>query len=323
MIKSQIAIVFPGQGSQEVGMLQALTTHHPLARLTFTEASDALGYDVLALATQGPAEQLNQTEYTQPALLTAGVAVYRVLQNLCPFTPAMMAGHSLGEYTALVCAESLNFSDAVKLVAERGRLMQAAVPAGIGAMAAIIGLDLATIQAICEKAATETSTVEFPQKSIVAPANINAIGQVVISGHKSAVEQALVLAKEQGAKIAKLIPVSVPSHSDLMRPAAEKLQHYLQTITINTPNCTLIHNVDVASHQDAATIQQLLVEQLYSPVRWVETIQYFAQHGITNILELGPGKVLAGLNKRIVSDLPTLSVYDESSLDSALTLLKG
>jgi [acyl-carrier-protein] S-malonyltransferase len=312
MTTQHLAFVFPGQGSQQVGMLQELTTNYAIARQTFDEASSALGYDMLTLATQGPEEKLNQTEYTQPALLTAGVAVYRVIQQLHPTIPAIMAGHSLGEYTALVCANSLSFSDAVQLVAERGRLMQEAVPQGIGAMAAIIGLEPAQVETVCHEAA---------QGEIVAPANINAIGQIVISGHKAAVERAVVIAKTMGAKIAKLIPVSVPSHCDLMRPAAEKLMVRLAATDIKAPNCTLIHNADVTAHQQADQIRQVLAAQLYSPVRWVETIQTFAQKGITRILELGPGKVLTGLNKRIDSNIETLPIYDEATLQQAFVAM--
>lgn len=314
MDQSHLAIVFPGQGSQQVGMLKELAISHPIVKQTFNEASQALGYDLFKLVMEGPEEQLNQTEFTQPALLTAGVAVYRVLQAQTSVKPAIMAGHSLGEYTALVCANSLAFAEAVTLVAERGQLMQAAVPAGIGAMAAIIGLETEIVQAICETAA---------QNEVVAPANINAIGQIVISGHIAAVERAVVLAKEQGAKIAKLIPVSVPSHCELMRPAAEKLKHYLQTVTISAPASCLIHNVDVQSHTAGDAISDVLAAQLYSPVRWVETIQYFAKQGITHILELGPGKILAGLNKRIDNQIVTLPVYDAASLQTALDLLQN
>lgn len=312
MTTQHLAFVFPGQGSQQVGMLQELTTNYAIARQTFDEASTILGYDMLALATQGPEEKLNQTEYTQPALLTAGVAVYRVLQQLDNTKPAMMAGHSLGEYTALVCAGSLSFSDAVALVAERGRLMQAAVPQGTGAMAAIIGLEPAQIEAVCREAA---------QGEIVEPANINAVGQIVISGHKTAVERAVDIAKSTGAKIAKLIPVSVPSHCALMRPAAERFAAQLKAIDIKIPTTKLIHNADVTSHMQADDIRHILAAQLYSPVRWVETIQLFAKQGITRILELGPGKVLVGLNKRIDNNIETLPVYDEATLQQALNAI--
>lgn len=304
-----LAFVFPGQGSQHVGMLAELAALYPVVKETFQQASDILGYDMLQLSLDGPEETLNQTVYTQPALLTAGVAVYRVLESLSPIRPAMMAGHSLGEYTALVCAGSLDFKDAVQLVAERGRLMQSAVSEGVGAMGAIIGLDNAQVALVCEEAA---------QGQIVSPANINAIGQIVISGHREAVERALVAAKERGAKIAKLIPVSVPSHCALMKPAAEKFSEVLAKIEFRSPNCALYHNVDVKMHSDPDKIRAVLAAQLYSPVQWVETIQILAQKGVQDIFEIGPNKILASLIKRIDSNIDTLSVYDEKTLRAAL-----
>lgn len=304
-----LAFVFPGQGSQHVGMLAELAALYPVVKETFQQASDILGYDMLQLSLHGPEETLNQTVYTQPALLTAGVAVYRVLESLSPIRPAMMAGHSLGEYTALVCAGSLDFKDAVQLVAERGRLMQSAVSEGVGAMGAIIGLDNAQVALVCEEAG---------QGQIVSPANINAIGQIVISGHHEAVERALVAAKERGAKIAKLIPVSVPSHCALMNPAAEKFSEVLAKIQFRSPNCALYHNVDVKMHSDPDKIRAVLAAQLYSPVQWVETIQILAQKGVRDIFEIGPNKILASLIKRIDSNIDTLSVYDEKTLRAAL-----
>ncbi len=303
-----VAIVFPGQGSQHVGMMQDLVTTYDVAKQTFEAASDILGYDMLSLALQGPEERLNQTEYTQPALLTASVAAWRVWQQQLDVVPTLMAGHSLGEYSALVCANSLAFADGLQLVAERGRLMQAAVPAGTGAMAAIIGLGLEDVTAACHEAA---------QGDVVAPANLNAIGQIVISGSTAAVNRAVDLCKSKGAKLAKTLPVSVPSHCDLMRPAALKLADTLAAIPFNTLQCRVIHNADVASHTDAPAIRHALVEQLYCPVRWIETMQYCANNGITTVIELGPGKVLAGLNKRIDNRLETLSVYDVATLHDA------
>lgn len=312
-VKQNLAFIFPGQGSQQVGMLQELTNNHAIARLTFDEASAALGYDVLSLSINGPEEQLNQTEYTQPALLTASVALYRIWEQSSPVKPAMMAGHSLGEYSALVCAGSLAFTDAVQLVAARGRFMQSAVPQGTGAMAAIIGLEPAQVDELCREAA---------EGEVVSPANINALGQIVIAGHKAAVERAVLQAKAKGAKLAKLIPVSVPSHCALMKPAAEQLRVRLSETTIQTPHYPLIHNADVKMHQQADAIRQALAEQLYSPVRWVETMQFFANAGITQVLELGPGKVLTGLNKRIDNRIETLPLYDEASLQQALAAME-
>ncbi|NNM58569.1 MAG: ACP S-malonyltransferase [Legionellales bacterium] len=304
-----LAFVFPGQGSQHLGMLAELSASYSIVRETFQQASDALGYDVLNLSLEGPEELLNKTAYTQPALLTAGVAVYRVLESLMPIHPAMMAGHSLGEYTALVCAGSLDFVDAVRLVSERGQLMQSAVLDGVGAMGAIIGLDNEQVALLCDEAA---------QGEVVSPANINAIGQVVVSGHRHAVERTLVLAKESGAKIAKLIPVSVPSHCALMKPAAEKFIASLTRTKFRPPNCPLYHNVDVQMHSDPEKIRQVLAAQLYRPVQWVETIQVFAQKGVRVIFELGPNNVLTGLIKRIDKRIDTLAIYDEKTLRQAL-----
>lgn len=261
----------------------------------------------------GPDEQLNQTEHTQPALLAAGVAVWRVWEECNGVRPLLLAGHSLGEYTALVCAQTFNFTDAIKLVAERGRLMQEAVPTGIGAMAAIVGLADQQVYDICEQAA---------QNEIVAPANFNAIGQIVIAGHHAAVERAITLAKENGAKIAKLIPVSVPSHCDLMQPAAQKLSVYLNQLVCQAPNIPVINNVDVSSDGDVSTIKNALVRQLSNPVRWVETVQSLVKQGAELIIECGPGKVLAGLNKRIDPSIPTLAVNDLASLEIALNTMQ-
>lgn len=290
---TKLATVFPGQGSQSVGMLADLATSD-IVKQTFEQASEVLGYDLWALASQGPAERLNQTEYTQPALMAADVALWRHWCDTQEERPAVLAGHSLGEFVAFVCAEAISFSDAIKLVADRGRLMQAAVPAGVGAMAAIIGLQDEQVQTVCNQAA---------DGEVVSPANFNSLGQVVIAGHTAAVERALPLAKTAGAKIAKLIPVSVPSHCALMQPAAEGLAKSLASISINKPLIPVIQNVDAQAHDDPAIIRDNLVKQLTQPVRWVATIQAMQSENITDIIECGPGKVLSGLIKRISRDI--------------------
>lgn len=306
----KIAFVFPGQGSQSVGMLSELAADFPIVAETFNEASAALDYDLWQLVQQGPAEKLNQTEYTQPALLAAGVAVWRVWQaQQSAGQPVVLAGHSLGEYTALVCAEALSFADAVKLVAARGRFMQAAVPEGQGAMAAIVGLDNQQVRELCVTAA---------QGEIVSSANFNAPGQVVVAGHTKAVERCVELAKSAGAKLAKLLPVSVPSHCALMDPAAERLSAMIADIKLVSPQIPVIHNVDVRKHDDDFIIKMVLVAQLFSSVRWVETVERIAAEGIELIIECGPGKVLTGLNKRIVAEPKTIALYDSATLKQAL-----
>ncbi len=306
---TQIAFVFPGQGSQTVGMLTELAATYPLVEETFREASDALGYDLWQLVSQGPAEELNKTWQTQPALLAASVAIYRVWQQQGGEQPALMAGHSLGEYSALVCAGVLNFADAVKLVELRGKLMQEAVPEGTGAMQAIIGLDDAAIRKACEESA---------QGQVVSPVNFNSPGQVVIAGNKEAVERAGAACKAAGAKRALPLPVSVPSHCALMKPAADKLAVALESITFNAPAVPVINNVDVKAETDAAAIRHALVRQLYSPVRWTESVEAMAAQGVTQLLEMGPGKVLTGLTKRIVDSLTAAAVNDTASLTAAL-----
>ncbi|EHR39496.1 ACP S-malonyltransferase [Alishewanella jeotgali] len=306
----KLAIVFPGQGSQSVGMLADLYQTYPLVQDTFNEASAALGYDLWALVANGPEEQLNETQRTQPALLTASVAVWRVWQQQGGATPAYFAGHSLGEYSALVCAGVLSLADAVKLVEKRGQYMQQAVPAGTGAMAAIIGLDDAAIAKACADAA---------QGEVVAPVNYNSPGQVVIAGHKAAVERAGEACKAAGAKRALPLPVSVPSHCALMRPAAGQLAADLAALHFNTPVIPVVNNVDVEQADSAEAIKDALIRQLYSPVRWTETIEYFAAQGVTEVLELGAGKVLSGLIKRINKELSTSSITDSASLSAALT----
>lgn len=306
---TQFAFVFPGQGSQTVGMLTELAATYPLVEETFREASDALGYDLWQLVSQGPAEELNKTWQTQPALLAASVAIYRVWQQQGGEQPVLMAGHSLGEYSALVCAGVLNFADAVKLVELRGKLMQEAVPEGTGAMQAIIGLDDAAIRKACEESA---------QGQVVSPVNFNSPGQVVIAGNKEAVERAGAACKAAGAKRALPLPVSVPSHCALMKPAADKLAVALESITFNAPAVPVINNVDVKAETDAVAIRHALVRQLYSPVRWTESVEAMAAQGVTQLLEMGPGKVLTGLTKRIVDTLTAAAVNDTATLTAAL-----
>ena len=308
-MNKKIALVFPGQGSQSVGMLADLYAEFAIVRETFAEASAALGYDLWALVANGPDADLNETHRTQPALLTASVAVWRLWQQQQGAGPAYLAGHSLGEYSALVCAGVLSLADAGKVVEKRGQYMQSAVPAGTGAVSAIIGLDDALIAKACEEAA---------QGEVVAPVNYNSPGQVVIAGHKAAVERANDLCKAAGAKRALPLPVSVPSHCALMRPAAEQLATDLKALTFNTPVISVVNNVDVVVAADAASIQDALVRQLFSPVRWTETIEFLANQGVTDVIELGAGKVLSGLIKRINKELLTTSVCDVASLQAAL-----
>ena len=306
---TKLAIVFPGQGSQSVGMLADLHQQFDVVKDTFAEASSALGYDLWALVANGPEADLNETHRTQPALLTASVAVWRLWQQQGGAQPAYFAGHSLGEYSALVCAGVLSLADAVKLVEKRGNYMQLAVPAGVGAMSAIIGLDDAAIATACEQAA---------QGEVVSPVNYNSPGQVVIAGHKAAVERAGELCKAAGAKRALPLPVSVPSHCALMRPAAEKLATDLTALNFNDAVIPVVNNVDVAIAANATAVKDALVRQLHSPVRWTETIEWLAAQGVTDVLELGAGKVLSGLIKRIDKNLAVASVGDVASLQAAL-----
>ena len=308
-MNKQLAIVFPGQGSQSVGMLAELAGAHSEVEATFAEASTVLGYDLWELVQDGPEADLNQTDRTQPAMLAAGVAVWRIWTRQGGAAPAFLAGHSLGEYTALVCAGSLAFSDGIRLVAERGRRMQVAVPAGIGAMAAILGLDDDQVRAACSAAA---------QGEVVQAVNFNSPGQVVIAGHKAAVERACTGAKAMGAKRAVPLAVSVPSHSSLMQPAAEAFAATLAATDIEPPRIPVIHNADVAAYTDPTAIRDALIRQIYTPVRWVETIQYLSGQGITHIIEAGPGKVLTGLNKRIDKHIASLAAFDSASLAAAL-----
>jgi [acyl-carrier-protein] S-malonyltransferase len=304
----KLAFVFPGQGSQSVGMMQGWGDRAEV-RATFAEASDALGQDLWTLVSDGPAELLNQTVNTQPAMLAADMAAWRVWQTAGGPTPALLAGHSLGEYAALVAAGALGFADAVKLVRFRAEAMQAAVPEGVGAMAAILGLDDEAVRAVCADAAAG---------EVVEAVNLNSPGQVVIAGNKAAVERAMVLAKEKGAKRALPLPVSVPSHSSLMLPAAEKLLEHLRGVAILAPNIPVLHNTDVQSHSEPAAIRAALAKQLHTPVRWVETVQALKAAGIERVIECGPGKVLAGLNKRIDDSLPAVALVDEASLQAGL-----
>ncbi|HDR1412284.1 TPA: ACP S-malonyltransferase [Pasteurella multocida] len=304
----KFAMVFPGQGSQAVGMLAELATEYPVVEETFKQASDVLGYDLWQLVQQGPAEELNKTWQTQPALLAASVAIYRVWQEKYPhLKPDVMAGHSLGEYSALVCAGALDFQDAVKLVELRGKLMQQAVPEGTGAMYAIIGLDNEAIISACADAA---------QGEVVSAVNFNSPGQVVIAGAKAAVERAAAACKDAGAKRALPLAVSVPSHCALMKPAADQLAVFLDNIAIRTPTTAVINNVDVACETENSEIRHALVRQLYSPVRWTETVERMAKDGVQVLVEVGPNKVLTGLTKRIVADLQATAVNDLTSLNA-------
>lgn len=306
-----LAIVFPGQGSQSIGMLANLAADFPVVEETFAQASAALGYDLWALVQNGPEADLNATDKTQPAMLAAGIACWRVLQQQSGMTPKYLAGHSLGEYTALVASGALDFTDAIKLVEKRGQLMQSAVPVGEGAMAAILGLDDDKVISICaEMAAQEGGVLEA--------VNFNSPGQVVIAGSSALVAAATETFKEAGAKRAMVLPVSVPSHCALMQSAAEGLQASLETVSIKTPDIEVVHNVDVKSHPQAGDIKNALVQQLYKPVRWVETIQFMAGNAVETVIECGPGKVLAGLNKRIDKQMTALPVFDTDSLNKAI-----
>lgn len=312
MTNQHLAFVFPGQGSQKIGMLSELAAEFPVVENTFAEASGVLGYDLWALVQTGAQDEINLTERTQPLLLTASVAVWRVWEEKNGAKPALMAGHSLGEWSALVCAGVVAFKDAVKLVQQRGKFMQEAVPAGQGAMAAIIGLDDALILESCKKA---------EQGEVVAAVNFNSPGQVVIAGAVAAVERASVLCKEAGAKRALPLPVSAPFHTELMRPAADRLAEQIAATVFSVPKIPVVHNVTAAVEADPKKIKALMIEQIYSPVRWVECINAMLGEGVSSTLECGPGKVLSGLNKRINGDLTTISVEKPEELQVALTTL--
>jgi len=307
---SKFALFFPGQGSQSVGMMQGLAELAPV-RDTFAEASAVLGQDFCRMVSE-PNEELNLTTNTQPLMLIAGVATWRAWLGAANVQPALMAGHSLGEYTALVAAGSISFEQALPLVRYRAEVMQSAVAEGVGAMAAILGLDDDAVRAVCSEAA---------QGEVLEAVNFNSPGQVVIAGHKTAVERGMEAAKAKGAKRALLLPVSVPSHCALMKPAAEKLAQYLQNVTVDTPQVPVLHNADVASYNDAVSIKQALVRQLYSPVRWVETVNNIARQGILQAAECGPGKVLTGLNKRIVAEMPCNALVSVEALTEFKSLV--
>ena len=309
----KIAFVFPGQGSQSVGMLDAWAGNAAVDRV-LVEASDALGQDLGALISGGPAEELNLTTNTQPVMLTAAVAMYRAWLDAGGLPPALVAGHSLGEYSALAAAGAISLQDAVRVVRIRADAMQAAVPVGTGGMAAILGLDDDVVRDICAQAA---------QGQVVEAVNFNAPAQVVIAGHKQAVERACELAKTQGAKRALMLQVSAPFHSSLLQPAAQVLKQALAAIDIKSPAIPLINNVDVATTSDSDAIRDALVRQAWHPVRWVETIQAMKAQGVTHVVECGPGKVLAGLTKRIDRDLVGLAITDTATLQSALDTLQG
>jgi [acyl-carrier-protein] S-malonyltransferase len=307
------AVTFAGQGSQSVGMMAGLSTL-PVVQQTFDEASTVLGQNLWSLAVEGPADLQNQTVNTQPLMLAAGVATWRAWQSRCDVPPQFFAGHSLGEYTALVAAGALSFADGLKLVRFRAEAMQAAVPEGVGGIAAILGLEVDAVSAVCEAAAAT---------EVLEAVNLNSPGQIVIAGHLSAVERGMALAKERGAKRALLLPMSVPSHCALMRPAAEKLEAYLQTVSFKVPAVPVLQNADVAVFGSVDEIKAALVRQLYRPVRWIEIVQTIRQKGVEIVVECVPGKVLTGLNKRIESSLNCLAVNDESALDLAIAACKA
>lgn len=312
-MQNKLAFVFPGQGSQTVAMLSDFADHN-IVQATFAEASEALGYDLWQLVAQGPAEKLNQTNFTQPALLTASVALWRVWQDESDVMPDIMAGHSLGEYSALVCAGVFSLSEAVVLVEKRGEFMQDCVPAGVGAMAAVIGLADEDIIKACAAAEAE---------QVVSAVNFNSPGQVVIAGHKEAVERAGELCKEAGAKRVLPLPVSVPSHCALMSDAATKLSVELDKVTFNKPAINVVNNVDVSIETSSEAIKAALVKQLYSPVRWSETVSQISADGIEKVVEVGPGKVLQGLNKRINKALKSVSLNTSDSLAQAKDLVNS
>lgn len=306
------ALVFPGQGSQSVGMMSGYGDS-AVIRETFTEASDALGEDLWEMVSQGPAERLALTVNTQPLMLTAGVAAYRAWVAAGGPKPALVAGHSLGEYSALVAAGALAFADAVPLVRFRAQAMQEAVPAGEGAMAALLGLEADAVREACAEAA---------QGDVVEAANLNAPGQIVIAGSKAAVERAVEVAKAKGAKRAVLLPVSAPFHCALMRPAAERLAERLAGVEIAVPQIDVLNNVDVAVYGEPDRIRDALVRQAFSPVRWIETVQDMARRGMSHVIECGPGKVLAGMSKRIAKEVEGGSAHDAASLEQSIAAVR-
>lgn len=311
-----LAFTFPGQGSQSIGMLAELAADYRQVEESFAEASEVLGYDLWELSQQGPEARLNATEQTQPAMLAAGVAVARVWRAAGGPAPIVAAGHSLGEYAALVCAGSLVFADAVALVAARGRFMQDAVPEGQGAIAALLGLDDARVVELC------ASVTDPSAESLVSAINFNAPGQVVIAGHAGAVEKAIALAREAGARKAIKLPMSVPVHCALMEPARERLLAKLADTRLDAPEFPIVHNADNRTHRQAAEIRDVLAQQLTRPVRWVESVIRLREHGATILVEPGPGRILTGLNKRIDRSLKAMAVHDSASLDKALAELQ-
>jgi len=311
MADNNLAFIFPGQGSQTVGMLAALYSQSTAVQETFAEASDALSEDLWALIQSGPQEALNMTATTQPVLLTCSVALWRAWNEAGGTAPSVMAGHSLGEFSALVCAGALQFSDAVRLVRRRGEFMQAAVPAGEGAMAAIIGLDDQTINSVCAEVSAQTS-------GVVAAVNFNSPGQVVIAGHAGSVEAANIALKDAGAKRAMPLPVSAPFHTSLMQPAGEQLAAELATLQLAAPNTCVIHNVHAQREADPQKIQALLVEQIHQPVLWTSCVEAMAQAGASQFVECGPGKVLSGLNRRIDKHLKSYNIDEPEALEAAL-----
>ncbi len=310
MSEQSMAFVFPGQGSQSVGMLGELARDFPSILDTFGEASDRLSMDLWDLAQNGPEQALNRTENTQPAMLVAGIATWRVWRESGGDLPAMMAGHSLGEYSALVASGAMDLADGAWLVAERGRLMQQAAPPGSGAMAALIGLNPERVTAICELAA---------EQEIVSPANLNGPSQTVIAGSVDAVERAVKMAKDAGAKMAAILPVSVPCHCDLVKPAADELRNRLAQVSLRQPQVPVLHNADIKIYNDPDDIRESLVRQLYQPVRWVETIEYLTNKGVTQIVECGPGKVLAGLTRRINRKIGQAALIDTPAIHAQLS----
>jgi len=308
---TKYALVFPGQGSQSRGMMNAYADFS-VVRDTFTEASDVLKQDLWQLVAEGSDAELNATVNTQPVMLAAGVAVYRAWQSLKAPLPLMMAGHSLGEYSALVASGALKFSDALPLVRYRAECMQQAVPEGVGGIAAILGLDDEVVREVCKEAA---------QNEVLEAVNYNSPGQIVIAGNRAAVERGMELAKARGAKRALMLPMSVPSHCSLLKGAADKLRVYLDAVQIQSPSVPVVHNADVKSYADAASIKDALARQLYSPVRWVETVQHFGKQGITHNVECAPGKVLVGLNKRIDTNQQALTLNDSAALQTTLAAL--
>lgn len=306
--------VFPGQGSQSPGMLNDLAGRSSMVEAVFAQASEVLGHDLWRLVAEGPQEELDLTENTQPAMLAAGYAVWRIWQEHGGPQPRCLAGHSLGEYTALVCAGAIAFPDALRVVARRARLMQEATPEGRGAMAAVLGLDDDAVVALCET---------FAAGQVLQPVNFNAPGQVVIAGEREAVERAVLGAKQAGARRAMLLPVSVAAHSALMKPAAEALATTLAALEVREPRACVLHNVDVEPAREPATIRDKLERQLSSPVRWTETVRRMAANGVSAVIEFGPGRVLSGLNRRISPELTSLSLHDSASLDQALARVRA